>query len=72
VQRPTDLANYMAGTELLDSDFMTEPDSISHPPKWHKLKVRVPVFLLYLPADCDEKGNLIYFPDVYKREAPNA
>ncbi|MBO9616718.1 MAG: L,D-transpeptidase family protein [Dyadobacter sp.] len=72
VQHPTDLANYMAGTKLLDSDFMTEPDSVSHPPKWHKLKVRVPVFLLYLPADCNEKGDLMYFPDVYKREAPNA
>jgi hypothetical protein len=72
VQHPTDLANYMAGTKLLDSDFMTEPDSVSHPPKWHKLKARVPVFLLYLPADCNEKGDLMYFPDVYKREAPNA
>jgi len=72
VQHPTDLANYMAGTKLLDSDFMTEPDTVSHPPKWHKLKARVPVFLLYLPADCNPKGDLMYFPDVYKREAPNA
>lgn len=72
VQKPTDLANYMAGAQLLDSDFMTEPDSVSHPPKWHKLKVRIPVFLLYLPADCNEKGDLMYFPDVYKRETPNA
>lgn len=71
VQKPTELANYMAGTELLDSDFMTEPDTVSHPPKWHKLKVRVPVFLLYLPADCNPKGDLMYFPDVYKRETPN-
>ncbi len=71
VQHPTDLANYMAGTKLLDSDFMTEPDSVSHPPKWHKLKARVPVFLLYLPADCNAKGDLMFFPDVYKREAPN-
>ncbi len=72
VQKPTDLANYMAGSQLLDSDFMTEPDTVSHPPKWHKLKVRVPVFLLYLPADCNPKGDLMYFPDVYKRETPNA
>lgn len=72
VQRPTDLANYMAGSKLLDSDFMTEPDSVSHPPKWHKLKARIPVFLLYLPADCNPQGDLMYFPDVYKREAPNA
>lgn len=72
VQHPTDLANYMAGTKLLDSDFLTEPDTVSHPPKWHKLKERVPVFLLYLPADCNPKGDLMYFPDVYKRETPNA
>ncbi|KQS24773.1 L,D-transpeptidase family protein [Dyadobacter sp. Leaf189] len=72
VQRPTDLANYMAGTQLLSSDFMTEPDTVSTPPKWHKLKVRVPVFLLYLPADCNEKGDLLYFPDIYKRGSPKA
>ncbi|KAA0989857.1 L,D-transpeptidase family protein [Dyadobacter aurulentus] len=72
VQRPTDLANYMAGTELLSSDFMTEPDTISTPPKWHKLKVRIPVFLLYLGADCNEKGDLLYFPDIYKRGSPKA
>ncbi|WP_233877682.1 L,D-transpeptidase family protein [Dyadobacter sp. CY323] len=69
VQKPTELANYMAGIKLLDSDFMTEPDTVSTPPKWHKLEVRIPVFLLYLGADCNEKGDLLYFPDVYKREA---
>lgn len=71
VQKPTDLANYMAGTELLKSDFMTEPDTLSQPPKWHKLQVRIPVFLLYLGADCNEKGDLLYFPDVYKRGSPS-
>jgi murein L,D-transpeptidase YcbB/YkuD len=73
VQKPTELANYMAGTKLLDSDFMTEPDTVSTPPKWHKLQARIPVFLLYLGADCNEKGDLLYFPDVYRREvAPKA
>ena len=67
VQHPTELANFMAGTKLLDSDFLTEPDSVSIPPKWNKLKRRVPVFLFYLGADCNEKGDLLYFPDVYKR-----
>lgn len=70
VQQPTDLANYMAGTKLLDNDFMTEPDTVSTPPKWHKLKARIPVFLLYLGADCNEKGDLLYFEDVYKRGLP--
>jgi murein L,D-transpeptidase YcbB/YkuD len=70
VQRPTDLANYMAGTKLLDNDFMTEPDTVSTPPKWHKLKQRIPVFLLYLGADCNEKGDLLYFEDVYKKGSP--
>ncbi|TDE16869.1 L,D-transpeptidase family protein [Dyadobacter psychrotolerans] len=67
VQRPTDLANFMAGTELLSSDFLTEPDTVSTPPKWHKLKRRIPVFLFYLGADCNEKGDLLYFADVYRR-----
>lgn len=66
VQHPTELANFMAGTELLKSDFLTEPDTVSVPPKWHKLKRRIPVFLLYLGADCNEKGDLLYFEDVYK------
>jgi murein L,D-transpeptidase YcbB/YkuD len=67
VQHPTELANYMAGTKLLDSDLMTEPDTVSVPPKWHKLKQRIPVFLFYLGADCDENGTLQFFRDVYKR-----
>ncbi|MCE7066301.1 L,D-transpeptidase family protein [Dyadobacter sp. CY326] len=70
VQRPTDLANYMAGTKLLDNDFMTEPDTVSTPPKWHKLQTRIPVFLLYLGADCNAKGELLYFEDVYKKGSP--
>lgn len=57
----------MAGTELLSSDFLTEPDTVSTPPKWHKLKRRIPVFLFYLGADCNEKGDLLYFADVYRR-----
>lgn len=72
VQHPTELANYMAGTQLLDNDFLTEPDTVSVPPKWHKLKQRIPVFLLYLGADCNERGQLLYFKDVYKRGAPKA
>ena len=67
VQHPTELANFMAGMKLLESDFLTEPDSVSIPPKWNKLKRKVPVFLFYLGADCNEKGDLLYFPDVYKR-----
>ncbi len=70
VQHPTELANYMAGTKLLDNDFLTEPDTTSVPPKWHKLKQRIPVFLLYLGADCNEKGQLVYFEDVYKAGSP--
>jgi len=72
VQRPTDLANFMAGEKLLENDSLAEPDTVSVPPKWHKLKKRIPVFLLYLGADCNEKGDLLYFADVYKRDAPSA
>ena len=70
VEHPTDLANFMAGSELLKSDFLTEPDTVSTPPKWHKLQKRIPVFLFYLGADCNEKGDLIYFDDVYRRGVP--
>jgi hypothetical protein len=72
VQHPTDLANYMAGMKLLDNDRLAEPDTVSVPPKWHKLKQRIPVFLLYLGADCDEKGRLQFFSDVYKRRESGA
>lgn len=72
VQHPTELANFMAGEKLLESDSLNEPDTVSIPPKWHKLKQRIPVFLLYLGADCNEKGDLLYFADVYKRDAPKA
>ena len=72
VQHPTELANFMAGDQLLDSDFLTEPDSTKTPPKWHKLQRRIPVFLLYMGADCNEAGQLLYFEDVYKRGAPKA
>src|SRR5699024_1563851 len=51
VQRPTELANFMAGEQLLENDSLAEPDTVSVPPKWHKLKKRIPVFLLYLGAD---------------------
>ena len=70
VQHPTELANFMAGEQLLDNDSLMEPDTTSIPPKWHKLKKRIPVFLLYLGADCNEKGDLLYFADVYKRDSP--
>lgn len=72
VQHPTELANFMAGEKLLENDSLAEPDTVSLPPKWHKLKKRVPVFLLYLGADCNENGDLLYFADVYKRDVPSA
>ncbi|CAG5005312.1 hypothetical protein DYBT9275_03560 [Dyadobacter sp. CECT 9275] len=70
VQHPTELANFMAGDQLLENDFLTEQDTTATPPKWHKLQRRIPVFLFYLGADCNEKGQLLYFEDVYKRGAP--
>ncbi len=72
VQQPTELANFMAGEKLLTSDFLTEPDRLTRPPKWNKLKQRIPVFLLYLGADCNEKGDILYFDDVYKKGAASA
>lgn len=65
VEKPAELANFMAGYKMLKDDFFTEPDTISHPPKWNKLKTRIPVFLFDLGADIDENGQLIYFDKVY-------
>ncbi|GAB3165622.1 L,D-transpeptidase family protein [Telluribacter humicola] len=64
VQHPADLANFMAGEQLLENDFLQDPKE-DHPPKHHKLNKKVPVFLLYLGADVNEAGQLVYFEDVY-------
>lgn len=64
VQHPADLANFLAGKPLLDSEMFTEP-SDKEPPKAHRLPERIPVFLLYLGADIDENGKLVFYPDVY-------
>ena len=65
VEKPAELANFMAGYEMLKDDFFTEPDTISHPPKWNKLKTRIPVFLFDLGADIDENGKVIFFEEKY-------
>mgnify|MGYP003674893989 CR=1 FL=1 len=67
VQKPADLANFMAGKKMLTDDFFTEPDTTARPPKWNKLENRIPVFLFYLGADVNEKGAIVYFDDVYKQ-----
>ncbi len=65
VEKPAELANFMAGYEMLKDDFFTEPDTLTHPPKWNKLKKRIPVFLFDLGADIDENGMVVYFEEVY-------
>ncbi|WP_025762479.1 L,D-transpeptidase family protein [Dyadobacter tibetensis] len=72
VQQPTELANFMAGKELLESNFLTEPDTTARPPKWNKLSERIPVFLFYLGVDTDANGRIIYLDDVYKKRSPEA
>lgn len=67
VQHPADLANFMAGEQLLENEFLEDPKE-NHPPKHHKLNKKVPVFLLYLGADVNEAGQLVYFADVYDWE----
>ncbi len=75
VQRPTDLANFMAGKHLLESDSLDETGSEALPPTYYSLSPKVPVFLLYLGADINDKGQLVYYNDVYgwdKSEAISA
>ncbi|MDQ1087742.1 L,D-transpeptidase family protein [Siphonobacter sp. SORGH_AS_1065] len=69
VQRPTDLANFMAGEKLLENDSLEENGAYSLPPESHALPQKVPVFLLYLGADIDENGKLVYYKDVYGWDA---
>ncbi|PWJ57200.1 L,D-transpeptidase-like protein [Dyadobacter jejuensis] len=68
VQSPAELANFMAGHQLLQNDFFTEPDTTAQPPKWNKLKEKIPVFLLYLGADTDQNGRVVYMEDVYRKD----
>ncbi|MFT4031322.1 MAG: L,D-transpeptidase family protein [Siphonobacter sp.] len=69
VQRPTDLANFMAGEQLLESDSLDESGKETLPPTYYPLPKRVPVFLLYLGADVNEQGQLVYYKDVYGWDA---
>lgn len=64
VEHPTELANFMAGKKLLDSDFLTEPTD-TLPPKWHKLDQKIPVFLVKLAVDVNSKGQLTYYKNPY-------
>jgi L,D-transpeptidase YcbB len=69
VQHPADLANFLAGKRLLENEFLEDPKE-NHPPKHHKLDTKVPVFLLYLGADIDENGQLVFYEDVYGWDKP--
>lgn len=64
LQSPAQLANFLAGEHLLDDDFINEPVT-NQKPKSDKLKQKVPVFILYLGADINDAGQLVFFNDVY-------
>ena len=64
LQSPAQLANFLAGKHLLDDDFINEPVA-NQQPKSDKLKQKVPVFILYLGADINDAGQLVFFNDVY-------
>ena len=69
VEKPTELANFLAGKEILSNNFLTDPGKEPTPPKWYKLNQRIPVFLAYLTADIDQNGHLVYYPNIYDRNA---
>ncbi len=67
LQNPAQLANFLAGKDWLKEDFINEPQTHKEPQS-NPLKKRIPVFILYLGADVNENGQLVFFKDVYQWE----
>ncbi|GAB2777497.1 hypothetical protein GCM10027275_20740 [Rhabdobacter roseus] len=65
VQKPVELANYLAGKKILENDFLQDPDE-DHPPKTYKLEKNIPVFIFHLASDVNEFGQLMLYGDPYK------
>ena len=73
LERPAELANYLAGEKIVEENFIEEALAIpeaDRKPKTHKLPRKVPTFLYFLPADVDQAGKLTYYPDVYDLKKP--
>lgn len=64
LQNPAALANFLAGKHILDEDFINVP-VIDQKPQTTKLDAKIPVFILYLGADVNEAGRLVFYKDVY-------
>ena len=64
LQHPAALANFLAGKHLLDEDFINVP-VVDQKPQSTKLDAKIPVFILYLGADVNEAGQLVFYKDVY-------
>lgn len=73
LQKPAKLANFLAGENVLEDGFLKneiKQAEEERKPNMHDLKKKVPVFILYMPADVDARGSLYYFEDVYELDAP--
>ncbi|MFN8346694.1 MAG: L,D-transpeptidase family protein [Spirosomataceae bacterium] len=64
LQNPAALANFLAGKHLINEDFTHQPVT-DQTPQSTPLKENIPVFILYLGADVNEAGQLIFFKDIY-------
>jgi murein L,D-transpeptidase YcbB/YkuD len=64
LQNPAALANFLAGKHLLDEDFINVP-VVDQKPQSTKLEAKIPVFILYLGADINEAGQLVFYKDIY-------
>jgi murein L,D-transpeptidase YcbB/YkuD len=64
LQNPAALANFLAGKHILDEDFINVP-VIDQKPQSTKLDAKIPVFILYLGADVNEAGQLMFYKDIY-------
>ncbi|AEI46486.1 L,D-transpeptidase family protein [Runella slithyformis] len=68
LQYPAQLANFLAGEHMLNDDFVNDTLT-NQKPKSTKLKQKVPVFILYLGADINDAGQLVFFKDIYGRKS---
>ena len=70
VEKPMELAHYLLD-EGLDSTTMAKLNQClkDEKPTKFKLSKKIPVLILYMTADVNENGMLLFYKDIYNKEA---
>ena len=68
VEKPVELANFVLGSAKFDQGFYNRCLADQKPSSF-KLPRPYPVFVTYNLADVDERGQLVYYKDVYGKES---